>query len=282
MAIYLEMPKLNKQFPFRLIINDGNILTTPHWHRELEIIYVTKGSISLGINDQPMEVSEGESVFINGGDLHYVLASPGSERIVYQFDLSMFTELEDRSIDLHSLLKMVPPLSKNWGEKNSFIISLLDNIYSEVQEKRIGSELQIKSDLYQIIVCFIREISSDERVEKRDYHMKSEEILAKLDIVFRFVEENYTNRISLQEAADSVGYSQFYFTKFFKKNTGKTFISFLNDYRIDKAKWLLINTSDTVSEIISQVGFESDKTFYRLFKKSMEMSPLIYRKKMQS
>lgn len=282
MAIYLEMPKLNKQFPFRLIINDGNILTTPHWHRELEIIYVTKGSISLGINDQPMEVSEGESVFINGGDLHYVLASPGSERIVYQFDLSMFTELEDRSIDLHSLLKMVPPLSKNWGEKNSFIISLLDNIYSEVQEKRIGSELQIKSDLYQIIVCFIREISSDERVEKRDYHLKSEEILAKLDIVFRFVEENYTNRISLQEAADSVGYSQFYFTKFFKKNTGKTFISFLNDYRIDKAKWLLINTSDTVSEIISQVGFESDKTFYRLFKKSMEMSPLIYRKKMQS
>ena len=281
MAIYLEMPKLNKYFPFRVIVNDGSILTTPHWHRELEIIYVTKESIHLGINDQPMIVSEGECVFINGGDLHYVLASPGSERVVYQFDITLFSNLEDKDLDLKSILKTVPPLSKNWGSKSSAIVELLDKIYEEEQKKEIGSELQIKSAIYQIMVYFIREVTREKKIESTSYHLKSEEILEKLDVVFKFVEEHYTENITLQEASNSVGYSQFYFTKFFKKNTGKTFISFLNDYRIDKAKWLLINTSDTVSEIISQVGFESDKTFYRLFKQSLAISPLAYREKMQ-
>ncbi|MFC6346349.1 AraC family transcriptional regulator [Vagococcus carniphilus] len=281
MAIYLEMPKLNKYFPFRVIVNDGSILTTPHWHRELEIIYVTKESIHLGINDQPMIVSEGECVFINGGDLHYVLASPGSERVVYQFDITLFSNLENKDLDLKSILKTVPPLSKNWGSKSSAIVELLDKIYEEEQKKEIGSELQIKSAIYQIMVYFIREVTREKKIESTSYHLKSEEILEKLDVVFKFVEEHYTENITLQEASNSVGYSQFYFTKFFKKNTGKTFISFLNDYRIDKAKWLLINTSDTVSEIISQVGFESDKTFYRLFKQSLAISPLAYREKMQ-
>ncbi|WP_254907515.1 cupin domain-containing protein [Candidatus Enterococcus lemimoniae] len=100
MAIFLEMPTLNPEFPFRIILNDGNILTTPHWHREIELIYVAKGSIHLGINDQPYSLSEGEIVLINGGDIHYVLASPGSERIVFQFDLTFFTGLNTDGLNL--------------------------------------------------------------------------------------------------------------------------------------------------------------------------------------
>ena len=95
------------------------------------------------------------------------------------------------------------------------------------------------------------------------------------------VERRYTGHLTLEEVASEIGYSQFYFTRFFKRNTGKTFITFLNDYRIDKAKWLLINSALSVTEIISQVGFESNKTFYRLFKQSMAISPLAYRKQMR-
>lgn len=90
MAIYLEMPDLDTAFPFRMLMNDGDILTTPHWHREVELIYVTKGTIALGIDDVPYKLSEGEIAFISGGLIHYVLASPGSERLVYQFDLPYF------------------------------------------------------------------------------------------------------------------------------------------------------------------------------------------------
>lgn len=282
MAIFLEMPTLNPEFPFRIILNDGNMLTTPHWHREIELIYVTKGSINLGLNDQPYTLSEGELVLINGGDIHYVLASPGSERVVFQFDLTFFASLNTDEINLNHFFESVEPFSPKWGlENEAFVRAMLLEMYEEERMQEQGVQFQLKADLLKLLVYLFRNIPKKKDSYQTHEKVQSKDILEKLDQIFRYVEKNYTKKITLEKVAASIGYSQFYFTKFFKRNTGKTFITFLNDYRIDKAKWLLINSNDTVSEIISQIGIESDKTFYRLFKHSMGMSPLKYREKMR-
>ncbi|MFL2081186.1 helix-turn-helix domain-containing protein [Latilactobacillus sakei] len=281
MAIYLEMLHLSPEFPFRLLVNEGDILTTPHWHREIELIYVIKGTINLGINDQPYIVSAGEIVLIDGGELHYVLASPGSERIIYQFDLAFFKTMLEQ-IDLPVLFGELPTLSRDWGAAvTDDIRQLLDQIYQEETNRLPGMTFEVRADLYKMLTRFIREVPRTKVKTDASQQVKSDEILARLDIVFRMVERRYTGHLTLKEVAAEIGYSQFYFTRFFKRNTGKTFITFLNDYRIDKAKWLLINSTLSVTEIISQVGFESDKTFYRLFKQSMAISPLAYRKQMR-
>lgn len=282
MAIYLEMPKLDKEFPFRVLVNDGDILTTPHWHRELELIYVTKGTITLGINDEPYMLSEGGIVFINSGDIHYVLASPGSERLVYQFDFSFFSSVSVEQADISHSFPNILPLSTQWQESHQKKVrKILEAVYLENEEQKKGYQYAIKSAIFQLAVLCIRELPKGKnKVIQEINGIKNNEILEKLDMVFRYVEGHYQQHITLQDAAAKVGYSPFYFTRFFKKNTGKTFITFLNDYRIDKAKWLLINSDKNVSEIISEVGFESDKTFYRLFKRSMTLPPLDYRKRM--
>lgn len=281
MAIYLEMLHLSPEFPFRLLVNEGDILTTPHWHREIELIYVIKGTINLGINDQPYIISAGEIVLIDGGELHYVLASPGSERIIYQFDLAFFKTMLEQ-IDLPVLFGELPTLSRDWGAAvTDDIRQLLDQIYQEETNRLPGMTFEVRADLYKMLTRFIREVPRTKVKTAASQQVKSDEILARLDIVFRMVERRYTGHLTLEEVAAEIGYSQFYFTRFFKRNTGKTFITFLNDYRIDKAKWLLINSTLSVTEIISQVGFESDKTFYRLFKQSMAISPLAYRKQMR-
>ncbi|WP_436667503.1 AraC family transcriptional regulator [Latilactobacillus sakei] len=280
MAIYLEMLHLSPEFPFRLLVNEGDILTTPHWHREIELIYVIKGTINLGINDQPYIISAGEIVLIDGGELHYVLASPGSERIIYQFDLAFFKTMLEQ-IDLPVLFGELPTLSRDWGAAvTGDIRQLLDQIYQEETNRLPGMTFEVRADLYKMLTRFIREVPRTKVKTAASQQVKSDEILARLDLVFRMVERRYTGHLTLAEVAAEIGYSQFYFTRFFKRNTGKTFITFLNDYRIDKAKWLLINSTLSVTEIISQVGFESDKTFYRLFKQSMSISPLAYRKQM--
>ncbi|MGM0124158.1 hypothetical protein IGI37_001532 [Enterococcus sp. AZ194] len=281
MAIYLEIPRLDPDFPFRMLINDGNILTTPHWHREIELIYVTKGTISLGIDDVPYQLSAGEIAFVSGGLIHYVLASPESERFVYQFDLSFFGDLNTENIDLHSLLLELEPLSSNWNnEQENKVRKLLDDVTAELQNQKTGYQFALKATIFQLITILIRDIPM--RVKNpREIKISTTDVLEKLDKVFRYVEDNYQTALTLEEIAEVSGYSTFYFTKFFKKNTGKTFLTFLNDYRIDKAKWLLITTDYLVSEIITQTGFESDKTFYRLFKNSMAIAPLEYRKRMQ-
>lgn len=282
MAIYLEIPELDKEFPFRILVNDGDILTTPHWHREVELIYVIKGTISLGIDDVPYKLSEGEIAFIGGGLIHYVLASPGSERPVYQFDLNYFTAGNKENLDLQKLFSELLPVSPQWGESDEIAIrTLLEAMNHEMKTQQIGYQFALKARLFELIQRLLRDIPKQVKQPKKINKLATQDVLEKLDEIFNFVEEHYQEALTLQDIAEVAGYSSFYFTKFFKKNTGKTFLTFLNDYRIDKAKWLLINSDLPVSEIIAQTGFESNKTFYRLFKGSMAMAPLEYRNTMK-
>lgn len=281
MAIYLEMPDLDTAFPFRMLMNDGDILTTPHWHREVELIYVTKGTIALGIDDVPYKLSEGEIAFISGGLIHYVLASPGSERLVYQFDLPYFSA-GNQQADLQKVLSELQPVSPQWeSETEASVRNLLEGMNQEIEQQSLGYNVALKAQLFQLLTLLIRDIPKRTRSSEKMNKLATKDVLEKLDDIFSYVEANYQEVLTLQDIAAVSGYSSFYFTKFFKKNTGKTFLSFLNDYRIDKAKWLLINSDLPVSEIITQTGFESDKTFYRLFKRSMEMAPLEYRNAMK-
>ncbi|MGO3603527.1 MAG: AraC family transcriptional regulator [Enterococcus malodoratus] len=282
MAIYLEMPELDKDFPFRILVNDGDILTTPHWHREVELIYVTKGTISLGIDDVPYKLSEGEIAFIGGGLIHYVLASPGSERFVYQFDLSYFTAGNKENLDLQKLFAEVLPISPQWQrEDEATVRRLLEAMNLESEKQETGYQFALRAELFQLITLLLRNVPKQAKQSKKIKKLATQDVLEKLDVIFSYVEAHYQEELTLQNIAEVSGYSSFYFTKFFKKNTGKTFLTFLNEYRIDKAKWLLINSDLPVSEIITQTGFESDKTFYRLFKSSMAMAPLEYRNTMK-
>ena len=282
MAIYLEMPELDKDFPFRILVNDGDILTTPHWHREVELIYVTKGTISLGIDDVPYKLSEGEIAFIGGGLIHYVLASPGSERFVYQFDLSYFTAGNKENLDLQKLFAEVLPISPQWQrEDEATVRRLLEAMNLESEKQETGYQFALRAELFQLITLLLRNVPKQAKQSKKIKKLATQDVLEKLDVIFSYVEAHYQEELTLQNIAEVSGYSSFYFTKFFKKNTGKTFLTFLNEYRIDKAKWLLINSDLPVSEIITQTGFESDKTFCRLFKSSMAMAPLEYRNTMK-
>ncbi|MGL5699709.1 MAG: helix-turn-helix transcriptional regulator, partial [Kluyvera sp.] len=66
--------------------------------------------------------------------------------------------------------------------------------------------------------------------------------------------------------------------RFFKKNTGMTLVRFLHDYRLNQAKWLLLNEEIPVSEIAERVGFNSVKTFHHVFKQNTGIAPLKYRR----
>lgn len=125
----------------------------------------------------------------------------------------------------------------------------------------------------------LRELPKDDEVKVPGINIQSKTILITLNKVFSFVEKNYRTKVTLEDVSKAAGFSPYYFTKFFKKNVGQTFIEFLNNYRIDKAKWEIINTDTPISSILNQGGFTSDKTFYRLFKKQVGLSPKQYKNK---
>lgn len=286
MNIYLEIPDVDKHFPFRSLICGGDELCYPHWHKEIEIIYVTKGNLNLGINDTPIRMEQGGVQFINGGDVHYFLASPESERVVIQFDLNLFREVAAYSGTDYSLRDIFTEMeysSSDWPEAVSAkVIGLIESIYEEDTQRREGYAYLIKARMFELLTVIMREIprSRVKRLPKfsEDTLTQSRETLERLERIFAYVEQHYREAITLNEVARYMGFSPYYFTKLFKRNTGMTFVAFLNEYRLNKAKWILLNEDLPMSAVAEAAGFGSVKTFHHFFKGATGISPLKYHK----
>ncbi len=88
-----------------------------------------------------------------------------------------------------------------------------------------------------------------------------------------YIEKNYANQILLSDIAEVCGISPNYFCKIFKEETGKSFVDFLNELRINKAKELLLSTNLKSYEVAEKVGFSDYKYFSMIFKKYTGVSP---------
>ena len=93
-----------------------------------------------------------------------------------------------------------------------------------------------------------------------------------------YVQENYSDRnITIESICRELGVSTAYFSTVFKKETGKTFINFLTDYRMEKAVELLMTTGDKTYIIAEKIGYSDPNYFSYVFKKKYNMSPSKYR-----
>jgi AraC-like DNA-binding protein/ligand-binding sensor protein len=93
----------------------------------------------------------------------------------------------------------------------------------------------------------------------------------------RYIWENYTRKISLQEIAEASGLSAPYFSTIFKDEMGENLSSYLNRLRVEKASRMLLETDLSLSEIAGSCGFEDQSWFSKIFKSFTGMSPGKYR-----
>jgi two-component system, response regulator YesN len=98
-----------------------------------------------------------------------------------------------------------------------------------------------------------------------------------IDSACRFIKLNYKEDITLEETATQCRLSSFYFSKLFKKEKGITFIEYLTNYRIQKAKQLLKNTNLSIKEISGDSGYSDPNYFTKVFRKVVSISPTTYR-----
>jgi two-component system, response regulator YesN len=94
---------------------------------------------------------------------------------------------------------------------------------------------------------------------------------------FAYIHQNYTRTLSLNELAWTVGVSKSYLSRIFKMETGIPLWDYLNRFRIQKAKELLLLTDDTITEIAAAVGYEDVGYFGRIFHEAVNCSPRTYR-----
>ncbi len=142
-------------------------------------------------------------------------------------------------------------------------------LYDKETTKYITADMeQIKSN--KLDICDIIRIVSEENQRLNVYDL--------ISIAQKFIDENYAKNITVSDVADRVMLSESWFSRQFKKRTGKNFVDYLNEVRIAKAAMLLKCTNRSVNDIYEAVGYKSRNHFYVQFKKYMECSPQEYRK----
>ncbi len=109
---------------------------------------------------------------------------------------------------------------------------------------------------------------------------KSNEEISTMEAIHRamnHIREHMDREITLEELLHLTGMSKSHFSRNFKKITGKTFVTYMNDLRIDSAKKYLTETKQSVSWIAGQVGYSDEHYFRRIFKERVGESPRKYR-----
>ena len=94
-----------------------------------------------------------------------------------------------------------------------------------------------------------------------------------------YMEENFNNEFSLEDIAKHIGFSVTYFSQLFKAHMGQPFVQYRNEFRVSKAKELLITSQESITNIAFDTGFSDSTYFIRVFKEITGMTPSEYKKR---
>lgn len=281
MDAFQQKKIVDVKFPFHLFISEGGLVFPPHWHEEIELIYVLEGEFEVWLNNRLYHLKKGELLIIGSREIHYFINNNlTGKRILIQFNLNL---LENVYSDMQNL-KFIMPLFRKSHQLNTSINmnahhqlerQILE-LREEFQNKDKAYKFALMARMYDLITVLLRHIPVEQYSEKE--MNKLDKQLDILEKIFTYVEGHYKENIALEHISKIANFSPYHFTRFFKENTGMTFLQYLHLYRIEKAKKLLLSSSYQVIEIALQCGFESVKTFNRVFKDLTGYSPTQYKK----
>ncbi len=260
-----------------------------HWHGEVEIIYIKKGSGILTIDFNRREVSAGAIALILPGQLHSLdqTAPPSlsqSETVLnMEYENIIFHPnlLLSKQHDICNGEFIAPLLSGEISVPSvytpdmpvySAIAACLDANDAASDKQPYGYPLIIKGQLYLFFYLLLQN-RSHARIPKHSHHS-----LDRMKVILKYVENHYTEKITVESAASEAGLSTSHFMKYFKSKMEISFISYLNEYRLTMAQRLLLSSESSVLAIAEECGFENLSYFNRLFKKRYAQTPREYRK----
>lgn len=282
-SLYEKAYIKDRHFPIQVslksYLHSGSIFNS-HWHEALEILYIMKGSAVIECSADKITVHPGDVVVINVNELHRG-ESIGNEVSYYCIDMSP-TLLKGGGTDLCEI-KYIEPIARNLISFNNKItsdkevINCIENIITEFESGEPGYELAVKGSTYNLLTILLRKHIQDILTPKEcDIRQK---MFDKLKNALIYIENQYTNKLSLDILANECGFSVFHFCHEFKKATGKSPGEYITLYRIAKAEELLVNSDMNITEIALATGFNDANYFSRMFRKYKEDSPSSYRKK---
>ncbi len=261
----LYQPILNHENSLAVVLE--NLGDFPiHKHYEIEILYCAKGSYKLIINNEPYLIEQDSLAFIPCLVPHETIGTnEESLHLLIEAGPLFLGDYFDKITAL-SLNTPIFPLKETEFGKD--IKKLLEEI---IEHKRSlqGNELIIRANVTKLFGLFLQEFSYKEQTEEHKDTIKIKNIEKALDLIYH----SYSDKITVEHAAQIAGYGKSNFCKIFKNTTGVSFHQYLNRYRTERSKFFLKHSDMSVFEISEIVGFSDSKTYCRVFKELTGMTP---------
>lgn len=273
-----------------------------HWHPELEFWVANGGSADVQIGKTSFCLEEGFGIFINANVLHSFRQTEPTQNL--QCPNIVFLDELIAPVTSKIYQSYVQPLTANhllpyillnpYKEWQKKILMLLDDIFQifqlnnikennkntpilqfralELESACFEMEVQNKlNQLWQVIFSHQEDIphilcSRNEQL----LQIRTQKMLA-------FIHSNYQQQVSLSDIASSAGISKSEAARCFQSYLHTSPINYLLSYRIERAKWALQNSMETIAQISQNCGFQSPSYFGKTFRKQTGFSPKEYR-----
>ena len=261
MSAFFEVTReLDSQIALELKFNDS---CPPHFHSNLELLYVINGEIDININGQVQTLKKGGVSIANSYDIH-AYTNPLDART---FVLIIPTALvRSYTAMLRSKVFMTPFIAES--QQTKLIYSILQHLH---KTKGAESELFSKGCAYSILGVLLDCSTLIEKPAPRSSDFAREILI--------YIQENYLTPLTIDHLARHFGYNKDYLSRFFNSYLRCGFNRYLNGIRARHAAYLLENGSTNLTEIAFASGFNNYRTFNRAFKQSFAMSPSKYKKR---
>ena len=252
-------PRGTPDFPVELYIVDEShprYNMQFHWHSDIEIICVFKGTLLLTLNDTHYNVRKGESILVPGGVAH------GAVPVECEYECLRFSK---------SILYAAPDIKKLIKTKLLYPVEFSQNREIEqlfsLMRQEVIDKLKLMSYIFSVV---------DEAIKRQDgSRIISEEKIERIKPAIVYIEDNYHTHITVADLAKECLMSTNYFSKYFKEVTDSTPVEFLNKHRLEAACEMLLS-GHSVTDTAFSCGFNDLSYFIHIFKKEMGISPKKY------
>lgn len=264
------------QLPYYISINTIERIAHLHHHDFAELSLIIEGYGSEIINGVRHEIKPGTVSFLLPHHIHEIHAVPAQSIIrayCCMFDLNILFESSFRA-ELSALLLKAgqdyPSYAHLSAEDTSYLRGIFEQMTTEFRNSFPGKNCMILSRLVGALLIFYRAPKPVQTTPLRNEYKHVSNIL-------RYLHLNYSSDISLEQVSDLFHISIAHICRMFKNEVGDSFLGYLHNLRVQSACNLLASTDMPIADIYIAVGFDSYRSFARVFKQLRGVTPSEFR-----
>lgn len=269
------------EYPYCLHERDLTNFVIPwHWHEELELGYIQEGISKIVTVGAEYTIHQGDGFFVNS-NVMCMKQSASSGMKTIEINHIFHPVFLSGHFKSRFETKYLNPVTNNRQievhiiRRGHFTANLiLKNLYhlKELQNET-DSEFQTRNILSETWGLLIQELQEN----PHNRVITGAEQTNRLRNMIAFINQHYSEKVTLSEIAKTAGVSEREATRCFKKSIGQSPMEYLIKYRLNQSRKLLLETDLTITDICQQCGFSDSAYFGKVFRKSYGVTPSGYR-----